>query len=510
MSCPDPICRIISCPPTDDLPHYYGQYSLQSGISFDNGVIIVPAPGGGTYTVPPGTIVINVPPGATSVNYQGCQSTISLPIPSGSTPSAIQAIVNQVMQQAAAQLAICNAPDNPHSGGPFPPVTFGNEVQNAFCTDTPGMDLVGDLPPGVTITFTQLSIAAGIFQSTLSVADANAAALAFLLDVLNSQVDCGWWNTEQSFICADSSVQVTPANTFFSTVSQDDADAQALAAAEAACPSSSSLIILKDDEVTNVINIECENIKFVNGLFFFCSYNSGDLYVSPDGLNWSIAVSTVWSAVYDITFGAGLFIAVGQSIGGFFSTYTSPDGVVWTQNITTVNLSRNWRSIVSSGTLIHVGSSQGETYVTTDGFNWAYSGNLVFGEMVYRQRALNGRVIAVVPFTNNTFVSTNDGVSYFGYPQNEPRGMAYGAGLFVVAGNGFLYTSPDAITWTPQVFAGQNNDVIFANGVFNLVTQSKQVFTSPDGFAWTDSGRVAAHPLSAVGVVGTAVVAAEG
>ncbi len=245
MSCPDPICRIISCPPTDDLPSYYGQYNLQSGVTYENNTIIVPSPGGGSYTVPPGTIVINVPPGATAVTYQGCQSTVSLPIPAGSTPAAIQLIVNQVMQQIAAQLAICNAPEDPHNPipSPFPPTTFVNDEVFRSCPGGLLMNLIGTLPKNVFFDIDGLTLQAGVITSGVSVADADKIGDNFLIGLISggALVQCGYWNTEQSFTCPDTSVQTVPADTYFSVTSQSAADALALAAAESACSSPATI-----------------------------------------------------------------------------------------------------------------------------------------------------------------------------------------------------------------------------------------------------------------------------
>lgn len=238
-TCPEQICKLISCPVTDDIPSYSGAYSLQNGLSFTNLLISVPSPlyPGGYYYVQPGAITINVPPGATSVSHQGCQSTVTQAIPSGSTSSQIQAIAAQLMQAIAAQSAVCNAPANPHNPvpSPLPPVVFWNQIAFVSCPNGLLMNLVGTLPPVVIFGIQGLSIVAGVFSSTASQADADAKADAFLQSFIGGAVVCGWWNTEQSYTCDDSSVQTIPADTYFSTVSQADADAQALAAAMAEC-----------------------------------------------------------------------------------------------------------------------------------------------------------------------------------------------------------------------------------------------------------------------------------
>lgn len=211
MSCPENICRLISCKTTDDIPSYLGQFSLQAGLVFINTEITVPSPlyPGGSYTVPPGTIVITVPPGSvnsgsgSTISIQGCQSTVTAAIPAGSSPSQIQAIVNQVMLQIAAQSAICNAAQNPHNPDPSPnpPVTFFDEGATARCSNAPSMKLVGTLPGTVTLSDDTLFLDAGNFASTVSQADANQKAQNFLNSLLGTVVLCGWWNNRQSSSC---------------------------------------------------------------------------------------------------------------------------------------------------------------------------------------------------------------------------------------------------------------------------------------------------------------------
>lgn len=73
-------------------------------------------------------------------------------------------------------------------------VTYPNDPQSftATCEVTEG----SPLPDGASVTVT---ITAGTVQSTISVADANATALAMAQDQAEDQLDCVWWNGEQSY-----------------------------------------------------------------------------------------------------------------------------------------------------------------------------------------------------------------------------------------------------------------------------------------------------------------------
>lgn len=232
---PENICRLITCPVTDDIPNYVGQFSLQNGLVFTNTLIAVPSTlyPGGTYYQPPGTITIPVPPNAgdptlgkpTLISYQGCLSTVSATIPPGSTPAQMQAIINILMQEIAAQAAICNAPP---SNPPPDTTVFWNTSQTASCPSGKSVKQEGNLPPNVSASTTGVTVAAGIFSSTVSQADADLTALNFAESFIGTAVLCGYYNTQQSYTCPNGTVQTIAAGLFFSTISQADADQQAI------------------------------------------------------------------------------------------------------------------------------------------------------------------------------------------------------------------------------------------------------------------------------------------
>jgi len=219
---------VSTCDPQSSLNFYIGLTSIQSNPTYANvSEIVVPVSyGTGYYIVAPDTIQVVVPQNATTINYQGCQSAISLPVPTGATQAQINAIVQQVMQQAAQQLSQCNAPapTNPFDAA-LAPTLYSNAVKSSGCSGFPGIKVTGNLPAGITASPSSITVAAGIFTSSVSQADADSQASLFLIYFIEANCQCGWWNTLQ--ICPGGG-QVA-ANTYFSTVSQDDANAQALA-----------------------------------------------------------------------------------------------------------------------------------------------------------------------------------------------------------------------------------------------------------------------------------------
>ena len=261
MNCPDAICRLTTCPPTDDIPSYLGAYSLQSGSQYVNLAISVPS-GGGFYIAPPGTIVINLPPNPTVVSYQGCLSGINEAIPTGSTPAQILAIVADVMNQVAQQASICNAPPvfTASIAG-----TWTNGPAFVPCDGGLLLNLIGSLPREVTFSISGLSLPGGFFSSGISQADADAQADDYLSFFFGVSVECGYWNAQQIVTCCDMTVQTIAADTYFSLVSQADADAQAVAAGQALCPT--------------------------------CYYNVFTSYTCPDSSVQTVAAGTYMSTV---------------------------------------------------------------------------------------------------------------------------------------------------------------------------------------------------------------------
>lgn len=149
-------------------------------------------------------------------------NAVTVTVPAGTVASTISvadanAKARSLALQQAGQQLVCTTP----------PPTFLNTQQTfvAHC--------VGSTGSPVTIV-----VAAGTFTSTISQADADAQALTSATNQANAQLVCTFQNTQQSFTATCPAgktgapvTKTVAAGTFSSTVSQSDADAQALAAA---------------------------------------------------------------------------------------------------------------------------------------------------------------------------------------------------------------------------------------------------------------------------------------
>ena len=248
-----------------------------------------------------------------------------------------------------------------------------------------------------------------------------------------------------------------------------------------------------------------QSVTYGNGLFVAVGNGqAGDNWVmtSPDGVTWtsrtappgSLAPNT-WSSV---TYGNGVFVAVGGS--GTFRVMTSPDGVTWTaQTPAEVN---QWASVTyGKGLFVAVANTGTKRVMTsTDGVTWTA-----------RTAAANNW--SAVGYGNGLFVAVGggsvmtspDGVTWTSRtapPNTSWFSVTYGNGRFVAVGSSFsgirVLTSPDGETWTARSAVEENfwQSVTYANGVFVAVasTGTYRVMTSPDGETWT--GRTAAEANS--------------
>lgn len=72
--------------------------------------------------------------------------------------------------------------------------------------------------------------------------------------------------------------------------------------------------------------------------------------------------------------------------------------------------------------------------------------------------------------------------------------LGFGNGNFIALGDGWIYQSPDGITWegrNSNLQASLYNDVQFIDGQFIAVGISGRIITSPDGWNWQPAN---SHP----------------
>ena len=244
-------------------------------------------------------------------------------------------------------------------------------------------------------------------------------------------------------------------------------------------------------------------LKYFNGefsvyslysLFVTCA-NSGtpSIMISPgEGDNWTpnnSAPSGTWTSV---TYGNGLFVAVGSSST---AVMTSPDGLNWTPNNSAP--SGTWTSVTyGNGLFVAVGSSSTTVMTTVNPKGtWTPNNSAPSGPWISVTYG-KGLFVAVAYNSTPSVMTAVDPTGTWTPNNSAPSGpwisVVYGNGLFLVVGRRYNYdmTSQDGLQWANADFLLYSNltSVTYGNSLFvvvsNQITADSPVVTTPDGINW--------------------------
>jgi photosystem II stability/assembly factor-like uncharacterized protein len=201
-----------------------------------------------------------------------------------------------------------------------------------------------------------------------------------------------------------------------------------------------------------VLKIEKDKTKTKTKGLFVAVGDNGTILTSPDGTTWTQRTSppSPFGArvhLYDVTYGNGLFVAVGGDNG---TILTSPDGTTWAKR--------------NSGT-------SNDLY------------GLTYGNGLFVAVGDNGTILTSPD--GSTWAKRNSGTS------EEFLGVTYGNGIFLTIGlDGNILISPDGTTWTEGSYEnsysyGFFKAATYGNGLFVTVSKNGAIQTSPDGTTWT-------------------------
>lgn len=196
------------------------------------------------------------------------------------------------------------------------------------------------------------------------------------------------------------------------------------------------------------ISIAYGNDKFVAISTTTSNHNKSYVATSSDGLTWTPYELTSEKSIYDIAYGNGKFVIVGNGV-----VFVSTDAITWQS----VPISIGYGSI----------------------------DNIVYG---------NGKFVAIVDMA--TVIYSEDGITWTQatLPYNYiVRYTAYGNNIFVITTNAGVFISSDGINWTYYAVSSSGGGIwgpiAYGNNKFSmLVFNGNKSAYSEDGITWTLSG----------------------
>ena len=235
-----------------------------------------------------------------------------------------------------------------------------------------------------------------------------------------------------------------------------------------------------------------------NGVFV--SLYSGGLQASTNGINWSSVGPETPLYMVSVAYGAGRFVALGQTAQGT-SAVISTNGWDWE---TLSSFTPFWPvKVAYAGELFlaickYPNDAGGNRFfASSDGTGWVPGSNPTAGG-AFSDFAFGGGVYVGVSSLQGGYVAlSSNGVVWVSQrivapSALSPSALAYGAGRFVAVGTLYgaasVASSTDGLNWTPIPGVATNGllDVTFAAGRFVAVGLYGAIATSTDGVNWID------------------------
>jgi hypothetical protein len=244
-------------------------------------------------------------------------------------------------------------------------------------------------------------------------------------------------------------------------------------------------------------------VTYGNGLFVavgsgpnvFGLDGPSTILTSPDGITWTVRDSGITNGLLAVAYGNGRFVAVGRGV--FAKLVTSSDGVGWTQQDYSAGVSC-WLTGIGygSGQFVAVGGINpggviccAPAFILTspDGINWARRTNIISGELSGVANG-GGRFVAVGAWDTFELVSSLDAVAWshpdVGFSPLVPLyKVAYGNGRFVAVGAGVGYgsvvMSVDGAFWTKQPYGVPDGSSDIAYGNGAFVAVGPDSYVNP-------------------------------
>jgi hypothetical protein len=188
--------------------------------------------------------------------------------------------------------------------------------------------------------------------------------------------------------------------------------------------------------------------------------SSGAILTTSDGLSWTNR--PIARGLRDVTFGEGMFVAVGQAPNGVGRVFTSRNAVNWVQR----SFVGGGMKGVTYGNGMFVAVGPHAIYLSPNGVQWL------------QVRSVLNATLRDVAFGNATFVavavSSSDYVPCVAF--RSQNGVSW-----------IREPSPDVAPWDRQALFAAWNTISFANGFFYVPASPGYWWASTNGSSWTNS-----------------------
>ena len=227
--------------------------------------------------------------------------------------------------------------------------------------------------------------------------------------------------------------------------------------------------------------------------------DSGAIYTSPDGTNWTSRTSDTSYDLNGVAYGKGMFVAVGY----MGTAVTSPDGTRWTYNDNASNilsLGASMEAVAYGKGLFVAVCSDGTILTSPDGVTWISRMNSVYLNAV--TYGANGYFVGVG--NSGTIMTSPDGITWTNQTSNTSKslyGVTWGISGYVAVGDsGTILASADGTSWSSVASPVVDliEAVTYGNGYY-LAISSSTILTSSNGTNWTTGNSGTTNCLYGVG-----------
>jgi len=234
--------------------------------------------------------------------------------------------------------------------------------------------------------------------------------------------------------------------------------------------------VLYPTETANTINAICGG-----GGRFVAVGDYGTILSSPNGKNWSGVNTGIVASLWGVTYGNGLFVAVGDG-----AILTSTNSLDWITNESEL-VATNFFEGVTFGGGLFVGFNSDTIFLSTNGQVWAATTqgfdmeSVVYGDGVFEASGAGGNT--------GYFFASPDGVNWTpANEQNISSNLVEGGLLFYA--NGYFATttanvvSSNGIDWSSQNYPAIHTILAYVNGEF-VIPSGGFTYTSTDFLRWS-------------------------